>query len=334
MTPRLEGTSGRALLRVREQARIQLEGRRELWPKHELLLPETGGADRAGARPGLAAAAVAGRPVLRHRGRPVRLRGRARLPLRGARDGRHVPRLLVARRRRRVLAAGRATGVRAADRLRHGPPRAGPDAPRLPLRAVRADRPEAADGPLRHARGGGRSAAARGRHGRPAAGRPPVAARLGRELLDQEDGGVLRLHPRDRPARRRLEHRRLRAMARARRWRAAGGQSSRADRALQPRRRREQPAAPRLAGDLPRRAGPADRPGGAATGRPAGAPAERGDREPGSDPGPRRPAGRSGGRGRRPRPRARPNNRRAGCSPSCSAGIAARTSRCGGSSTG
>jgi len=43
MTPRLEGTSERALLRVREQARIQLEGRRELWPKHELLLPENGG---------------------------------------------------------------------------------------------------------------------------------------------------------------------------------------------------------------------------------------------------------------------------------------------------
>ena len=34
MTPRLEGTSERALLRVREQARIQLEGRRELRPKH------------------------------------------------------------------------------------------------------------------------------------------------------------------------------------------------------------------------------------------------------------------------------------------------------------
>jgi predicted RecB family nuclease len=43
MTPRLEGTSERALLRVREQARIQLEGRRELWPRHELLLPENGG---------------------------------------------------------------------------------------------------------------------------------------------------------------------------------------------------------------------------------------------------------------------------------------------------
>jgi len=42
MTPRLEGTSEGALLRVREQARIQLQGRRELWPRYELLLPEPG----------------------------------------------------------------------------------------------------------------------------------------------------------------------------------------------------------------------------------------------------------------------------------------------------
>ncbi len=42
MTPRLEGTSDGALLRVREQARIQLQGRRELWPRYELLLPLVG----------------------------------------------------------------------------------------------------------------------------------------------------------------------------------------------------------------------------------------------------------------------------------------------------
>ncbi|HSF03849.1 MAG TPA: TM0106 family RecB-like putative nuclease, partial [Solirubrobacterales bacterium] len=42
MEPRLEGTSDAALLRVREQARIQLEGRRELWPKYELLVPDEG----------------------------------------------------------------------------------------------------------------------------------------------------------------------------------------------------------------------------------------------------------------------------------------------------
>jgi uncharacterized protein len=42
MEPRLEGTSAGALMRVREQARIQLQGRRELWPRYELLLPEPG----------------------------------------------------------------------------------------------------------------------------------------------------------------------------------------------------------------------------------------------------------------------------------------------------
>ena len=42
MTPRLQGTSEGALLRVREQARIQLEGRRALWPRYELFRPEAG----------------------------------------------------------------------------------------------------------------------------------------------------------------------------------------------------------------------------------------------------------------------------------------------------
>ena len=42
MTPRLDGTSEGALLRVREQARIQLQGRRQLWPRYELLLPAPG----------------------------------------------------------------------------------------------------------------------------------------------------------------------------------------------------------------------------------------------------------------------------------------------------
>ncbi len=42
MTPRLEGTGEGALLRVREQARIQLEGRRNRDLRHELLLPEPG----------------------------------------------------------------------------------------------------------------------------------------------------------------------------------------------------------------------------------------------------------------------------------------------------
>ena len=42
MDPRLEGTSAGALERVRDQARIQLEGRRTGTNRHELLLPEPG----------------------------------------------------------------------------------------------------------------------------------------------------------------------------------------------------------------------------------------------------------------------------------------------------
>jgi predicted RecB family nuclease len=42
MEPKLEGTSAAALARVREQARIQLEGRREARLKYELLRPEAG----------------------------------------------------------------------------------------------------------------------------------------------------------------------------------------------------------------------------------------------------------------------------------------------------
>ena len=97
------------------------------------------------------------------------------------------------------------------DRLR-----ARPRPARLPLRPVRADRAQAPDGPLRDARGRGRSPCSRGgvmvdllrvvRQGAP---------RVGRELLHQEAGAVLRLHPRDRAARRGLQHRRVRAVARA-----------------------------------------------------------------------------------------------------------------------
>ncbi len=42
MEPRLEGASPTALLRVREQARIQLQGRLDRAPRYELLLPEPG----------------------------------------------------------------------------------------------------------------------------------------------------------------------------------------------------------------------------------------------------------------------------------------------------
>ena len=142
---------------------------------------------------GIPAAAIGRRPVLRHRGRPVRVRRRARLPVRRPRDRRGVHRDLV-EATTPASSRSRASSVpSSADRLHHGAARARSDAPRLPLRAIRADGAEAADGSLRDARGRGRPAAARGRDGRPAAGGPPVAAGIGRELFDQEDGAVLRL---------------------------------------------------------------------------------------------------------------------------------------------
>jgi uncharacterized protein len=73
MVPRLEGTSEGALLRVREQARIQLQGRRELW-QVQLPLPEPGEAippEGAATLPRLP-----GRPLTSRRLRPGR---RARL---------------------------------------------------------------------------------------------------------------------------------------------------------------------------------------------------------------------------------------------------------------
>ena len=226
--------------------------------------PSRGEPTRARARPRLAAAAVAGRPVLRHRGRPVRARRRARLPLRRPRARRTatVPRHLVARRRR-ASSRSPARGAPSSGSWTSswsGSPR--PDAAHLPLRAVRADRAQAADGPPRDARGRGRPAAARRRARRPPAGRPPVAARVGRELLDQE-AGAASTGSRARST--------CATRARASSPSSSGSSSARASgrtathprshRALQPRRRRQQPAAARLARGPRRRAGDADRPG-------------------------------------------------------------------------
>ena len=63
---------------------------------------------------------------------------------------------------------------------------------------------------------------------------------------------LLRLRALHRPPRCRQQHRRLRAVARARRGRASGRRPSRAHRALQRGRRRQQPAAARLAGSASR----------------------------------------------------------------------------------
>ena len=99
--------------------------------------------------------AVAGRPLLRHGGRPVLgAERRARVPLRrrsGTRTASRASRLLGARPRRASGARSRSF-VDFVARAARAPSRPA----RLPLRALRADRAQAAHGRVRDARGGGR----------------------------------------------------------------------------------------------------------------------------------------------------------------------------------
>ena len=124
--------------------------------------------------------------------------------------------------------AGRRAGRRSSGSWTSSPSGCSGTRPaRLPLRAVRADRAEAADGPPRDARGRGRRACC-------AAASSSTSYRAVRQSLRasvesysiKQHGAALRLRARDRAARRRLEHRRVRAVARARRGRAAGGRRS------------------------------------------------------------------------------------------------------------
>ena len=188
--PRLEGIGGEALVRVREQARHPARGRGATAAAcTSCCCPIPDDDDRAGAGPRVAPAALAGRPVLRPRRRPVRARRRPRLPVRRARgrDGDLPCRSGRATTTATFTPGRRAARVRALmdlfmERLAATRPA------HLPLRAVRAHRAQAPDGPLRHPRGRGRPPAPRRRPRRPATRRPPVAAGVGRELLDQEDG--------------------------------------------------------------------------------------------------------------------------------------------------
>ena len=189
---------------------------------------------------------------------------------------------------------------------------ADPGDARLPLRAVRADRPQAADGPLRDARGRGRPTCSAGGD----AGRPLRAVRQSLRAsvesysikkmeafygfereIDLRDAGSsivafeewLELGEGERP----------------------GRDTPRPHRALQPRRRREQPAAPRLARDAARRAGGADRARRSRGRRRASSrlPAELTEAQ-AHDPGPRRPPRRPGGRADRPGRSGRPSSTR------------------------
>ena len=203
ISPKLPRVSQASLARVREQARIQVEG--EDAGSRTLRAPRPRTRCRRRARAGSrlpgAAAAVAGRPVLRHRGRPVRVRRRDRVPVRRPRAGAAgpgaagragVPRDLEPGRSRRRWAGGGEAGVRGTGRPDRRPPGARPGAARLPLRSLRADRPGPACPAPRHARARGRPPAS-GRRPRRPLSRGPAGPPGGRgELLDQAPGAALR----------------------------------------------------------------------------------------------------------------------------------------------
>ena len=191
--PPLDGTSASSVERVREQARIQVEGRGLPKPIHELLLPppgepidhERGLAILPEPDPGDLFLDLEGDPYAFDDGVDY---------LFGVMDVEGgIHRILVIRPR---PAGGRLPGrrearVRAAHRLHRRAARAPPEHARLPLRLVRADRAQAAHGPARDARGGGGPAPARRRARRSLPGGAAGPARLGRELLDQADRGAL-----------------------------------------------------------------------------------------------------------------------------------------------
>ena len=251
--------------------------------------------------------------------------------------GRHVPRLLVARRRRRVHASTASGGPSSGsidffDR----PARARPGPARLPLRAVRADRAQAADGPLRHARG---------------RGRPTCSARACSSTCSASC--ARRCAPRSRATRSSSWSRSTASSARStcatpaasivafEQWLELGeGERPAADHLERIERynRDDVVSNLRLRDWLEDRRGRAGRAARAPrsrarTAREVELP-DRADRGAGPVAGPRRAARRPrriAGRPGRPR---RPSSRPAGCSPSSSAGTGARTRRCGGSSTG
>ena len=216
VTPKLEGTSVAALTRVREQARLQLEGRREARLKYELLLPPPG--EPVEPERGLASLPQpsSGDLFFDIEGDPFALDdgldylfgvlevggdfhafwsrdGSGAFTLDGERDAfeRFID-FVMAR-----LEADPSLHVyhyapyepTALKRLmgRYGTREAEVD--RLLREGVLVDLLRAV--------------------------RQSLRASVD-ELLDQEDGRVLRLHPGDQPARRRLEHRRLRDLAPAR----------------------------------------------------------------------------------------------------------------------
>ena len=276
MDPKLEGVGAGALERIRDQARIQVESedRREvLWE----LLPLDRGADGAPVpdrgllglpepRPGDLFLDLEGDPFALDDGidylfgilEPDAPETDPRWARPDGGPGPAVPRVLEHRRRGPGHLGRREGGLRAHRRPDRRPARARPGHPRLSLRRVRAHRAGTARAAPRHPRGGGRPPPPRRRARRPVQGGPPGRPGGRRELLDQANRAPVRARARGGAEGRREQHRRVRDVARAG-LRGAGrgrGPDPRRDRRLQPRRRGEQLAPPRLAG------GPAARPRG------------------------------------------------------------------------
>ena len=219
-----------------------------------------------GARLRAPAGAGPGRRLVRHGGPPVlRDEPRARVPLRLLLPRRHRGRAV--RRGLGTRPRGRAPGVRALRRLarRAAPPPSGPA--RLPLRALRAHRADAAHGAARHARDRDRRPPPRRGARRPLPRDQAGAPRLGRELLDQGDREALRVRAHRRRRRRRRVDRPLRGVGRDRQR-----DDPRGGRALQRGGLPLDVRAPRVAARDP--------PARPAVARPAGAPPAQGGARP------------------------------------------------------
>ena len=217
-----------SVLRVQAQARIQLQGRRERRVLHETLPVEPGlGLCRLPVpSPGDIFLDLEGDPFVGDDGRSTssatRLRGEAGWEYHG---------------RWALGSSEERAAFESVCGLRHGPSEDLPRSSRLPLRAVRAHRAEAPDGPLRHARGRARSNAARRHLHRPLRNRPAVHPRKRRTLLDQEPRAALRIRATDPAPRGCVAPARGRTRSRARRKRTDAGHGYR-HRELQPGRLR------------------------------------------------------------------------------------------------
>ena len=155
--PSPPGMAPETFAKIREQAALQLWAREHGRDRYVLLPPQAGARVRAAAR------ALAGRPLLRLRGQPVL--GQGRQPRVPVGDPRRRPELHAALGVRPRDASGRRSSSSSTSCM-SGCARTRPA--RLPLRRLRDHRAQAADGPLRHARGRARRPAAPRRLRRPA----------------------------------------------------------------------------------------------------------------------------------------------------------------------